>query len=81
MTFMERFKIKCEISHKQVELQFDIKKMPGESGPCYMVSIDGMFRGYIKKEKSGLFGQLMNSDFTTEYMSIINEQLKLISNG
>jgi len=78
---MERFKIKCEISDKQVELQFDIKKMPGEVGPCYMVSIDGVFRGYVKKEKSGIFGQLMNSDFTSEYMSIINEQLKfLISN-
>jgi hypothetical protein len=26
---MERFKINCEIGDKPVELQFDIKKMPG----------------------------------------------------
>jgi hypothetical protein len=77
---MERFKITCEVSHKPVEFQFDIKKIPDEVGPCYMVSVDGIFRGYVRKEKSGIFGQLMNSDFTSEYMSIINEQLKLISN-
>jgi len=52
--------------------------MPGESGPCYMVSIDGLFKGYIKKEKSGTFGRLINSDLTTEYMLIINEQLKQV---
>lgn len=72
---MERFKINCEISNKPVELQFDIKKMPGEAGPCYMVSIDGLFKGYIKKEKSGVFGKLMNSNFAEEDMVIINQYL------
>ena len=76
---MERFKIKCEISHKQVELQFDIKKMPSEAGPCYMVSVDGLFKGYIKKEKSGRFGQLMNSDFGDNEILVINEQLKRLT--
>jgi hypothetical protein len=79
--FMERFKINCEISNKQVELQFDVKKIPGETGPCYMVSIDGMFRGYIKKEKSGNFGQLMSSNFTDGDMNIINEQLAHVLNS
>lgn len=73
---MERFKINCEILNKAVELQFDVKKMPGEVGPCYMVSIDGMFRGYIKKEKSGMFGQLMNSNFGDEEIITINIHLK-----
>jgi len=54
--------------------------MPGEVGPCYMVSIDGLFKGYIKKEKSGQFVQLNNSIFADEDLSIINEQLKNISN-
>ena len=76
---MERFKITCEIAHKPVELQFDIKKMPGEIGPCYMVSVDGLFKGYIKKEKSGAFGQLMNSHFGDNDMVVINEQLKRLT--
>ena len=75
---MERFKIKCQISDKPAELQFDIKKMPGEPGPCYMVSIDGLFKGYIKKEKSGVFEQLMNSDFTEDDMGVINSHLNNI---
>ena len=75
---MERFKIKCEISHTPVELQFDIKKIPGEVGPCYMVSIDGLFKGYVKSKKSGTFDQLMNSDFTEEEMRTINFHLKNI---
>jgi hypothetical protein len=77
---MERFKINCEISNKPVEIQFDIKKMPGEIGPCYMVSIDGMFRGYIKKDKSGNFGQLLNSNIAKEDLVIINEHLQNLSN-
>ncbi len=76
---MERFKINCEIAKKPVELQFDSKNMPGESGPCFMVSIDGLFKGYIKKEKSGIFGQLINSDFGEDDMLVINEQLKLLT--
>ena len=77
---MERFKINCEISNKLVELQFDIKKMPGEVGPCYMVSIDGLFKGYIKKEKSGKYGLMPKSNFTEEDMSIINEELSQLLN-
>jgi hypothetical protein len=76
---MERFKINCEIANKPVELQFDIKKMPGETGPCYMVSVDGLFKGYIKKEKSGKFGQLMNSNFDERDMLVINAQLSKLN--
>jgi hypothetical protein len=77
---MERFKINCEISNKSVELQFDAKKMPGEIGPCYMVSIDGLFRGYIKRQESGTFGQFMNSNITEEDMLIINNELQKVIN-
>jgi hypothetical protein len=76
---MERFKINCEISKMPVELQFDIKKIPGEKGPCYMVSIDGLFKGYIKKEKSGNFGQVMNSNFADDDLTIINTELKKLT--
>ncbi len=77
---MERFKINCEIASQPVELQFDIKKIPSELGPCYMVTIEGLFKGYIKKEKSGIFGQLMNSNFTNEDMAVINYELKKLLN-
>ena len=73
---MERFKIKCAIAGKHVELQFDRKKMPGKAGPCYMVTIDGLFKGYITKEKGGTFGPLMNTHFDEEEMVAINDQLR-----
>ena len=73
---MERFKINSYWGGKPADIQFDIKKIPGETGPCYMISIDGLFRGYIKKEKSGAFNQLMNSDFTEEDIKTINLHLK-----
>ncbi len=69
------------ITGKITELQFDLKKMPGETGPCYMVSIDGMFRGYIKKENTGTFQQLVNTHFAAEDMAAINEQLTAIRTG
>ena len=72
---MERFTITCQIAGKQEEIQFDVKKMPGEPGPSYMVSIDGMFRGYITKNRTGCFVQL-NSDQLEDYMVIINDKLK-----
>lgn len=68
----ERFKINCEIANKPVELQFDLKKMPGETGPCFMVSVDGLFKGYITKEKSGKFIQLMNSNFSETELDKVN---------
>ena len=75
---MERFKIVCEIMNKIAEVQLDTKKIPGETDPCYMVSIDGLFRGYLRKEKSGTLIQLMNSIFSEDELQRINEQfLKL----
>ncbi|NNU33689.1 hypothetical protein HK413_05185 [Mucilaginibacter sp. S1162] len=50
--------------------------MPGEVGPCYMVSVDGLFKGYLKREKLGTFEQMMNSNFTEEDILIINNELR-----
>ena len=75
---MDRFKINCEWEGKPAEIQFDIKKIPGEKGPCYMVTIDGFFRGYIKKEKDGMFGQLINSNFDEKDMLAINQRVNAI---
>lgn len=75
---MDRFTINCMITGDMTEIQFDLKKMPGETGPCYMVSIDGMFRGYIKKENSGTFQQLVNTHFAAEDMAAINDKLRLM---
>lgn len=72
---MERFTIKCEIFNKPAEVQLDVKKIPGEPGPTYMVSVEGMFRGYITKERSGRYKQLMNAVFTDVDMTIINNEL------
>jgi len=72
---MDRFKITCEIEDRQVEMQFDRKKMPGEAGPSYMVSIDGLFRGYITKGKPDNFVKVLNSDIPDAYMLVINEKI------
>lgn len=40
-----------------------------------MVTVDGLFKGYIKKEANGTFGQIMNSNFGEEDMFIINNEL------
>ena len=72
---MDRIKVSCEIAQKAVELQFDIKKIPGEIGPCYMVSIDGLFKGYITRDSAGHFNRLSNSDFAEEELNIINHHL------
>lgn len=72
---MERFTIKCAVFNQPAEIQFDEKKIPGEPGPTYMVSVDGMFRGYIAKERSGRYKQLMNAVFTDVDMTLINSEL------
>jgi hypothetical protein len=72
---MERARLKCELSGKPVELQLDLKKIPGEKGPCYMVSVNGAFRGYITKNNSGVFHGL-TAGLSDEEISSINEQLK-----
>lgn len=70
---MERFKRNGKIAGTEVEMQFDLKKMPGEKGPSFMVSIDGLFRGYVTKTATGSFVKMFNSDVPDECLQIINE--------
>ncbi|WP_342647357.1 hypothetical protein [Mucilaginibacter sp. CSA2-8R] len=73
---MDRWKTISEVSGQKMEMQFDLKKMPGEPGPSYMVSIDGMFRGYIKKNGSGTFSPLLGADLSDDELKLINTELK-----
>lgn len=41
------------IAGQEVELQLDKKAMPGEAGPCFMITEGGCFKGYISKRKNG----------------------------
>jgi hypothetical protein len=76
---MNDLKSTAKLLTNWVELQFDLKKIPGEKGPCFMVTVDGMFKGYVTKEKSGDYGQLMSSNFADAELFIINEELRKIS--
>ncbi|MBL4675365.1 MAG: hypothetical protein JKY70_04045 [Mucilaginibacter sp.] len=71
---MERFRRNGKIAGTEVEMQFDLKKMPGEKGPSYMGSIDGLFRGYVTRAISGSFVRMFNSDVPDECLLIINEK-------
>ena len=52
---MDRINIKCPIEGQESDLQFDKKAMPGEAGPCFMISADGCFKGYISRQKNGSY--------------------------
>jgi hypothetical protein len=52
---MDRIYITCLIEGKEVELQFDKKAMPGEAGPCYMITQEGCFKGYVALQKNRQF--------------------------
>lgn len=69
---MDRFKISCEWAGKPAEVQFDIKKIPGETGPCYMVSVDGLFKGYVTKS-AGHFISFADGDITEDWLAAIKE--------
>lgn len=72
---MERFKLNGWLAEKEVEIQFDLKKLPGETGPSYMITVAGTFKGYTTKNRSGEFVKLTNAHFTTDEMTTLNEQL------
>lgn len=71
---MDRFKFNGKIAGTEVEMQFDLKKMPDEKGPSYMVSIDGLFRGYVTKASTGSFVIMYNSDVPDECLLILDEK-------
>lgn len=73
---MDRINIKCLIDGQQVELQLDKKAMPGETGPCYMITAMGSFKGYISRQKNGSYKALGIPNFTFEDLQQISEQLR-----
>ncbi|MDR6943652.1 hypothetical protein [Mucilaginibacter pocheonensis] len=74
---MDRINIKCLIADKEVELQLDKKAMPGEAGPCFMITQEGCFKGYISLQKNRTFGQLGACYFTDQDIQTIGTQLEM----
>jgi hypothetical protein len=72
---MDRINIKCHIEGQDSNLQFDKKAMPGEAGPCFMISADGCFKGYIARQKNGSYQPIGTPYYTTEELKVIGEQL------
>jgi hypothetical protein len=72
---MDRINIKCTIEGQESELQLDKKAMPGEVGPCFMITANGCFKGYISHQKNGSYKSLGTSYYTNEDLRLITDQL------
>jgi hypothetical protein len=73
---MDRIHIKCPIAGQEQELQLDKKAMPGEAGPCYMITADGCFKGYIARQKTGAYKPIGVPYYTDLDLQLVAEQLK-----
>ncbi|SDP47204.1 hypothetical protein SAMN05428975_1355 [Mucilaginibacter sp. OK268] len=74
---MDRINIKCLIGGQEMELQLDRKAMPGETGPCFMITTDGCFKGYISRQKNGQYKSIGVAYYTTQDLQMIVEQLQI----
>jgi hypothetical protein len=72
---MDRINIQCLVSGQDTSLQLDKKSMPGEAGPCFMITANGSFKGYISRQKNGSYKSLGTSYYTNEDFQIITDQL------
>jgi hypothetical protein len=72
---MDRINIKCLIDGREIDLQLDKKAMPGEAGPCFMITGDGCFKGYISRQKNGVYKPLGIPYYTNEVLQLITDQL------
>jgi len=72
---MDRINIKCRIGDGETELQLDKKSMPGEPGPCFMISDRGYFKGYITRQKNGDFKWLGHPYYSEEDLSRISASI------
>lgn len=75
---MDRIHIRCQIQGQLTELQLDKKTMPGETGPCFMITIDGCFKGYISRQKDGGLRPIGAEYFTTQELYIITQQISVV---
>ena len=73
---MDRIKITCKIEGQEAELQLDKKAMPGETGPCYMITAGGSFKGYITRQKNGNYHPIGTSYYTLQELQVIGEYLR-----
>jgi hypothetical protein len=73
---MDRINLKCLIADQEVELQLDKKAMPGEAGPCFMITEGGCFKGYISLQKNHVFKHLGAPYYTDQDLQSIGTQLK-----
>jgi hypothetical protein len=72
---MDRLQIKCILSTGQADLQLDIKKFPDEKGPCFMITQEGLFKGYIGKQRNGSYTIIGASSFSDDDLQSINDAL------
>jgi hypothetical protein len=72
---MDRFQIQCLLSTGQADLQLDIKKMPGEKGPCFMITENGLFKGYLASQKNGVFKIIGEASYNEHDISLIGQQI------
>jgi len=73
---MDRINIKCPIEGQELELQFDKKAMPGEAGPCFMITVGGCFKGYISPGKNGTYQPIGTPYYTAHGLQAIGEHLR-----
>jgi hypothetical protein len=73
---MDRINIICPIEGQESELQLDKKAMPGEAGPCFMITAGGCFKGYIARQKNGSYQPIGVPYYTDEDLRTIGDQLK-----
>jgi len=73
---MDRLNITCDISGQEIELQFDKKAMPGEPGPCFMISEGGCFKGYISRKRNGEYESIGYPYYTDDDLRVISDQLR-----
>jgi hypothetical protein len=73
---MDRINIKCPIEGQESNLQLDKKAMPGEAGPCFMITASGCFKGYIARQKNGSYQPIGIPYYTPQDLLAISEQLR-----
>jgi hypothetical protein len=73
---MDRINIKCPIDGQESDLQLDKKAMPGEAGPCFMITAGGCFKGYISRQKNGSYQPIGTPYYTAQDLQVIGEHLR-----
>ena len=73
---MDRINIKCPVEGQELVLQFDKKAMPGEAGPCFMITANGCFKGYISRQKNGNYQPIGAPYYTSKDLEVIGEYLR-----